>query len=67
MDQRIPGGRLVASFRRRVSQAARSIWAQALWLWNFQLFADGPNRSFFDFAMGGTLAILCKVGLNQML
>jgi hypothetical protein len=23
----------------------------ALWPWDFQLFADGPNRPFFDFAM----------------
>ncbi len=30
---------------------ALSTWVPALWLRNFQLFADGPNCSFFDFAM----------------
>jgi hypothetical protein len=34
----------------------------ALWARNFHLFADGPNRPFFDFAMTGDAGDLVQGG-----
>ena len=45
-------------------QVALFYLASALWPRNFQLFADGPNRPFFDFAMARDAGDLVQGGVE---
>jgi len=51
----------------RVPQVALFYLGVGSWPRNFQLFADGPNRPLFDFAMAWDAGDLVQGRLNQML